>query len=227
MTARFSADGLARGARDGLALAVGIFLYGAGFGLVAAQAQLALAEALAMSAGVFSGSAQLAALNLMATGEFTLWSLAATVLLVNARYLLFGAALRPWLSAATPARAYGTLLLTGDANWMLTMRAIARGEEDRAYLAGTGLPLVVAWLGGTAVGVPGGRILPDPETLAADLLLPAFAATMSAAMLRGGGPVLPAAVGAGVALALAPVAGAGIAVIAAGLCGAAAAAARV
>ncbi len=226
MTARFSRDGLWRGARDGVPLAFGIFLYGAGFGLVAVQAQMALGPALAMSATVFSGSAQLAALNLMATGQFTLWTLAATILLMNARYFLFGAALRPWLSAATPAQAYGTLMLTGDANWIVTMRAIARGEEDRAYLAGTGLPLVVAWLGGTATGVLGGSMLAEPRTFAADLLLPAFAATMAAGMMRDGAPVLPAVVGAGVALALAPVVGAGLAIIAAGLCGAAAAAAR-
>ncbi len=227
MSAPFTAGGFVRGARDALPLALGIFLYGAGFGLVAVQAKMAMGPALAMSAAVFSGSAQLAALNLISTAAFTLWSLAATILLMNARYLLFGAALRPWLSAASPAQAYGTLMVTGDANWLLTMRAIGQGEQDRAYLAGTGLPLAVAWLSGTAAGVAGGSALPSPEALAADLLLPAFAATMMAGMLRsGGGRALPALVGAGVALAAAPFAGAGIAIILAGLCGGAAAAAR-
>jgi predicted branched-subunit amino acid permease len=226
LTPRFTGNGLLRGARDAVPLALGIFLYGVGFGLVAAQAELALAGALAMSAAVFSGSAQLAALNLIATGHFTLWALAATILLVNARYLLFGAALRPWLSAASPAQVCGSLLLTGDANWLLTMRAIERGEADRAYLAGSGLPTAIGWLSGTAVGVAGGRFLPSPEVLAADLLLPAFAATMMAGILRTGVSALPAVIGATAALVLAPLAGPGLAIIGAGLVGAAAAALR-
>ncbi len=224
--APFTRAGLRRGARDGLPLAFGILLYGAGFGLIAAQAQMALAEAMAMSAAVFSGSAQLAAMNLMAAGPFTLWSLAATVLLINARYLLFGAALRPWLSAATPAQACGSLLVLGDANWLLTMRAAEAGEEDRAYLAGSGLVTGAGWLVGTALGVVAGSVLPAPERLAADLLLPAFAAAMMAAMLPRPGAWAPAAVGAAVALAVAPVLGNGLAIIAAGLAGALSAALR-
>jgi predicted branched-subunit amino acid permease len=226
MTAPFTRGGLARGARDGSPLAFGILLYGAGFGLIAAQAQMALGPAMAMSAGVFSGSAQLAAMNLMTTGAFTLWSLAATVLLINARYLLFGAAIRPWLSAATPAQAYASLLVLGDANWLLTLRAVERGEDDRAYLAGSGLVTGAGWLAGTALGVLAGRILPEPERLAADLLLPAFAAAMMAAMLPRRGAWVPAAAGAAVALALAPLIGNGLAIIAAGIAGAAAAAVR-
>jgi len=48
-----------------------------------------------MSATVYSGSAQLAAMNLIAIGHLTPVSLAATILLMNAGYLMFGAALHP------------------------------------------------------------------------------------------------------------------------------------
>lgn len=219
-------DGLRRGLRDGLPLGLGILVYGVAVGLVAVQLQITLLPALAMSAAVYSGSAQLAAMNLMQTGQVTLVALAATILLMNARYVLFGAALRPWLGQTTPLRAYGSLLLTGDANWIVVMRAIERGEQDRAYLAGTGLPMAAGWLSGTAIGVVSGNVLPDPHTLAADLMLPAFAAAMMTGMLRARSSVLPAGVGAGVALAVAQVAGPGWAIIAAGLAGAGVAAAR-
>jgi len=153
-----------------------------------------------MSATVYSGSAQLAAMNLIATGHLTLVALAATILLMNARYLMFGAALHPWLSQTSGPRAHGSLLLTGDANWILVMRAIARGETDRAYLAGSGVPMLVGWLSGTAFGVLAGHILPDPKVLAADMMLPAFAASMMAGMMRGRVSYVAAAVGAGMAL---------------------------
>lgn len=136
MRAMFSYDGFRRGARDGVPLAVSIFAYGVGFGLVAAQAGFGVGKAVATSAAIYSGTAQLAAVNLLATGEATLWALFATILVINARYLLFGAALQPWLWSAGPLRAYGSLLLLGDGNWLMTMRAIRAGEVTGLTLPG-------------------------------------------------------------------------------------------
>jgi predicted branched-subunit amino acid permease len=115
-------------------------------------------------------------------------------------------------------------LLIGDANWIATMRAAEKGEEDRAYLAGTGVPLNAAWLAGTLVGVLFGGILPDPRALGADLMLPCFAAAMMAAMVRSRAALVPVAVGAAAALLVTRAAGTGWGIIAAGLAGAAVAA---
>jgi predicted branched-subunit amino acid permease len=225
MHAPFTMDGLRRGARAGLPLGAAIFVYGLAFGLVAVQTQLSLAQALATSATVYSGSAQLAAANLIQSGQAALLTLFVTVLLMNARYIMFGAALHPWLSQASPPKAWASLLLLGDANWLFVMRAIEKGEQDRAFLAGTGLPMFAGWMLGTGLGVLSGQILPDPHTLAADLMLPAFAAAMMARMLRHRTALLPAILGAGVAVAVFELAGTGWAIIAAGLAGAFAAAA--
>jgi predicted branched-subunit amino acid permease len=227
MRAAFGLAGFRRGFRVGVALGTAIFIYGLAFGLVAAQAGLSWGWALAMSISVFSGSAQLAALSVIQAGEATLLTLFATVLVMNARYLLFGATIQPWLSQAGPLRGYGSLLMIGDANWIATMRAADRGEQDRAFLAGTGVPLIGAWLGGTLVGVLFGRVLPDPHALGADLMLPAFAAAMMAVMVRAPLHLVPVAVGAAAALAVTPLAGPGWGIVAAGLSGAAVAAATV
>jgi predicted branched-subunit amino acid permease len=215
----FTWAGFLRGARDGWPLGLSIFAYGLGFGLVAAQAGFGIAKAVATSAAIYSGSAQLAAMTLLQSGEATLWALFATILVINARYILFGAALQPWLWQAGPLRAYGSLLLLGDANWMQTMRAIRDGETDRAYLAGTGAPMFLGWLVGTALGAGAVSILPDPRALGFDLMLPAFAAGMTAAMVRVRSDLVPVAVGAGAALGIAPLAGPGPAIIGAGLAG--------
>ena len=222
--ARFTWDGFRRGARDGVPLAASIFAYGLGFGLVAAQAGFSVSRAMATSAAIYSGSAQLAAVNLLQTGEATLLALFATILVINARYLLFGAALQPWLWPAGPVRSYGSLLLLGDANWMLTMRCIAGGEEDRAYLAGTGAPIALGWIAGTALGAAAVSVLPRPEALGFDLMLPAFAAAMVAAMVRQRTDLVPVAVGAGKALGSGQLLGPAAAVIGAGLAGGAVAA---
>jgi predicted branched-subunit amino acid permease len=222
--APFTLAGFRRGVPVGLALGPAIFIYGLAFGLVAAQAGVSAGWALAMSGTVFSGSAQLAALSVMQAGEATLLTLAATVLVINARYLLFGATLQPWLSQAGPLRAYSSLLLMGDANWIATLRAVDRGEEDRAFLAGTGVPLMAAWLGGTLAGVVFGATLPDPRAFGADLMLPAFAAAMMAVMVRGPAQLVPLAVGGGAALLTTPLAGSGWGIVTAGVAGAAVAA---
>lgn len=222
--APFTWSGFRRGARDGVPLAFSIFAYGLGFGLVAAQAGFGVAKAMATSAAIYSGSAQLAAVNLLQTGEATLFALFAAILVINARYLLFGAALQPWLWTAGPLRSYGSLLLLGDANWLLTMRSIAQGEEDRAYLAGTGAPIALGWLTGTALGAAAVSVLPRPEALGFDLMLPCFAAAMMAAMTRARADLVSVLVGAGAALAIAHLLGPAAGIIGAGLAGGAVAA---
>jgi predicted branched-subunit amino acid permease len=217
--ALFTLNGFRRGLRDGLPLGLSIFAYGLGFGLVAAQAGFGAAKAVATSAAIYSGSAQLAAVNLLQTGGATLAALFATILVINARYFLFGAALQPWLGQVSAPKAYGSLLLLGDANWMMTMRAIAAGEEDRAYLAGTGTPMFVGWLSGTGLGAGAVSILPTPEALGFDMMLAAFAAAMTTAMVKARADLVPVAVGAGAALVIAWVAGPALAVIGAGLAG--------
>ncbi|MGQ0565827.1 MAG: AzlC family ABC transporter permease [Gemmobacter sp.] len=221
----FTAAGFRRGVRAGLPLGVSILVYGLAFGLIAAQAGFGITSAVVTSAAIYSGSAQLAAVNLIQSGQATLATLAAAILVINARYVLFSAALRPWLGQTTPLRAYGSLLLLGDANWLVTMKAIEAGEADRAYLAGTGAPMVVAWLAGTALGVGAVGVLPSAHVLGFDLMLAAFAAAMMTAMVKVPLALVSVAVGAGAALLIAMVAGPSWGIIAAGLAGGAVAAA--
>lgn len=217
--APFGLAGFRRGFRVGLAMALPILVYGLAFGIVAAQAGMGAGMAMAYSATVFSGSAQLAAVSVMQSGQATLWAIAATVLVMNARYLLFGATLQPWLSQAGTGRSLISLLFLGDANWIATMKVIDAGEVDRAYLLGTGVPLLVVWLAGTLAGAVFGAILPDPKALGADLMLPAFAASMMAVMVKAPASLVPVAIGAGAALAMGAWAGAGWGIVAAGIAG--------
>jgi predicted branched-subunit amino acid permease len=120
---------------------------------------------------------------------------------------------------AGPLRAYVSLLLLGDANWMQTMRAIRQGEEDRAYLAGTGAPMLAGWLSGTGLGAGAVSMLPSPQVLGFDLMLAAFAVGMVTAMVKARADLVPVVVGAGAALGIAPLAGPGPAIIGAGLAG--------
>src|SRR4051812_24644826 len=92
----FTSAGFKRGFIQAQPLAIGVLAYAVMFGLLASDAGLSVLESLVMSAGVYSGSAQVAAVSGLTAGASIIVSLA-TIMLLNARYLLYGAALRPWL----------------------------------------------------------------------------------------------------------------------------------
>src|SRR5687767_7231491 len=84
----FTFAGVRRGLLLGQPLAPGAFLYGVIFGVLASERGLAWFEAALMSLLVYSGSAQLAALQGWSSSP-AIAPLVATVLLVNARYVLY------------------------------------------------------------------------------------------------------------------------------------------
>jgi len=77
----------------------------------------------------------------------------------------------------------------------------------------------VAWVGGTAIGVLGGKALGNPKAFGLDAAFPALFVALLAPQLRARTPVVAAALGAAIALSLIPFTPAGIPIIvAAGAC---------
>lgn len=91
----FTFAGVREGFITGFPVAVGVAGYGVVFGVIADQAGLSVAEAALMSATVLAGAAQLIGVELWAD-SVPMATVVATVGIVNLRYLLMGAALRPW-----------------------------------------------------------------------------------------------------------------------------------
>ena len=83
----------ARGAREMTGTALGIGAWGLLTGIAMAKSELALPLCVLMSLIVFAGSAQLAALPLLAGGA-PLWLIWATALCVNLRFVIFSAGWR-------------------------------------------------------------------------------------------------------------------------------------
>ena len=219
----FTLDGIRRGFLRAQSFSIGIFVYGLAFGLMAAQAKLSALQAVMMSAVVYSGSAQLAAIGVLGSGAGSpgalLWALVATILVINARYILFSATLRPWLGGVSPLKAYSTLYFLGDGNWMMSMRAHEAGERDAGYVFGSGLGSFLSWIVGTYLGHIAVGFAPEPHRLGLDFFLAAFAAAMMAGMVRRRGDLAIVAVAALMAPLVAHVWGFGAAVVVSGLAG--------
>ncbi|MBV1842105.1 AzlC family ABC transporter permease [Photobacterium ganghwense] len=156
-----------------------VVVFGAAFGLAASQTGLDNTSSLLMSTLVFAGASQFAALDLWGT-EVPVIPLMVTVFAINARHLLMGATLYPWLRHLPPAKRYGVMLLASDANWALSLNALSRGERGIGLLLGGGLALWSFWIVGTWLGLTFGNAIHDPVSLGLDMVMGCFLLSMVA-----------------------------------------------
>ena len=226
----FTFRGIWRGFAVGQPLTLAALAYGIAFGLLAGEVGLSALEAVLMSAAVYSGSAQLAALTMMQ--EASPWAnaglsaMAATIIIVNARYFLYGATLRPWLGQATPVQAYSTLFILADGNWILSTRAHQGGERDAGFILGSGLAMFLGWLTGTLLGSLLGALISNPAILGLDFLLVSFCTASGVAMFGGRRDMMVLIAAAVCSFAVSKFASGGWPIIAAGVAGATVAYAR-
>jgi 4-azaleucine resistance transporter AzlC len=181
------------------------------FGVLACQTGFSPLGALVMSAVVFAGSAQFAAISIIAAGG-GLGAAIGAAALMNGRFLPMGIALAPSLPGA-PLRRAAQGQTVVDASWAMALRE--GGSFDRHFLFGATAVQYVTWLGGTAIGAFAGSALGDPNALGLDAIFPAFFVALLLPELRDAGSRGVALAGAAIAFALVPVAPAGVPVLAA------------
>ena len=199
------------GFRAGVPYGLAGFLVSLSFGVLARDVGMSAIQAIAMSAIVFAGSAQFAALSIVASGG----GLGAAVLaaaLMNSRFLPMGIALAPSLPGGPVKRgAQGQTVV--DSSWAMAARG--DGTFDRFYLFGSSAPQYMTWFSGTVVGALGGDV--DTAALGLDAVFPTFFLALLIAELKDPTSRIVAVVGAVVALALTPFAPAGLPVLVASL----------
>jgi predicted branched-subunit amino acid permease len=198
------------GFREGLPFGIAALLVGVSFGVLAEPVMGAVA-AIVMSAIVFAGSSQFAALAVLASGGGAAAAIVAGALL-NTRFLAMGIALAPSLRGG-PLRRAAEGQAVVDASWALANRG--DGRFDRDLLVGATLAQYPCWVIGTVFGALGGDLLGDPRSLGLDAIFPAFFLALLWDDLRDRRALLVAGAAAALALALVPFTPAGVPVIAA------------
>lgn len=154
-----------------------VVVFGLAFGLAATQVGLDNSSIIAMSTLVFAGASQFAALELW-DAQVAIVPLALTVFAINARHLLMGATLYPWLRHLPPTKRYGVMLVASDANWAMSMQAFTRGEPAMGLLFGGGIALWSFWILGTWLGLYFGSAIQDPVSLGLDMVMGCFLLAM-------------------------------------------------
>lgn len=199
------------GMRAGIPFAAVGFVLSLSFGVLAREVGFSALGAIVMSAVVHAGSAQFAAVSILAGGGGAVAATTAAALM-NSRFLPMAASVAPSLSGGWLRRAAQGQAIV-DPSWAMARRA---GGFDRHFLFGATAVQYVAFVSGTAAGALGGSVIGDIEALGLDAVYPAFFLTLLLAELRGRGARLVALAGGLIALALVPFTPAGIPVLAAG-----------
>ena len=199
------------GVRAGVPFAIAGFLLSLSFGVLAREAGFTALQAIAMSAIVFAGSAQFAAIAIIAGGG-GLGAAVAAAAMMNSRFLPMGIALAPSLPGGPVKRAAQGQTVV-DASWAMANRG--DGTFDRWFLFGSTAVQYVTWFAGTTVGALAGDVIGDPGKLGLDAIFPTFFLALLLAELRDRRSRGVAAAGAVIALALVPIAPAGVPVLAA------------
>jgi 4-azaleucine resistance transporter AzlC len=189
-------------------IAAAVFVFGASFGVLAVAARLPTWSVVLMSLLVFAGSAQFAAIGVIAAGGSVLTAIFAGALL-NLRFIATGIAVAQSLPGGRLLRSL-MAQLSIDESYALSVRAGTPGRPDGRTLLVTGALLYVVWIAGTSIGALLGPVLGDPKRLGLDAAFPAGFVALLWPMLSGRHAVRCAIGGAVVALALAPFAPPGI-----------------
>jgi predicted branched-subunit amino acid permease len=176
----WSLAGLALGARLALPILPGMVAFALAVGATAARKGFSLFDMMLMNGFVYAGASQMVAMEIW-PDRVTFGAIAALALVtatVNARLLLMGASLRPWLAPLPAWQSYPMLHFNTDPGWLIAMRYRAEGGNDAAVFVGGALIIFALWMTATAAGYLLGALVANPRAVGLDLVMPIFFATM-------------------------------------------------
>jgi 4-azaleucine resistance transporter AzlC len=187
---RFTRDGFVRGYVKTLPIAVGVAVFGLAYGLLAGQHGLSLLETGLMSTLVFAGSSQMLALQLW-DDPLPVAGIVLAAAIINLRYVMMTAALKPWLGPLRPVLSYGSVFFTADENWAVSIAEMRAGGRDAGFFIGSGLALWSFWVVSGLAGRAFGGALPAPERWGLDFIGTAVFTALAGRMWRGRRDLVP------------------------------------
>lgn len=206
---------------DGLGIVVSAVGFGFVFGLAArTSGHYSVIEAMAMSTIAFAGAAQFAVVGYVASG--VAWpAIVVLTALLNARHILYSAALAPWFRGRSfGERAVAAHLLTDEA-FALSIAHFRRiGRFDPVgYWYPAIVTTLIPWNLATFAGVTIGDAIVEPKRLGIDVIFPAAMIGLAVGLITGRREIVAAVAGATVAVAASLAVSPTIGVIAGGLIG--------
>jgi predicted branched-subunit amino acid permease len=176
----WTAAGLRHGVRLGLPVTPGVIAFGLIVGAVAERQGLTFIDHMALTVLVYSGIAQLVALEiwpkLLDFG--TVATLSALTAVIGSRLFLMSVSMRPWFGKLPWWQSSPGLFMLTDASWLIAMRYQGEGGRDPAAYYGAAFIITLGWFAGTAAGYFLGGLVVEPKKYGLDLVLPVFFVAM-------------------------------------------------
>ncbi len=151
------------GLKDGTPPLFGIVAWGLVVGVAMVKSGLTVMQALGMTLVVFAGSAQLAALPLIAAAA-PVWVIFLTAVVVNLRFVIFAALMAPHFAKLPLLRRFLLGFGTGDLTTALYLQRFPSEKPEAgklSYLRGLLYPNWIAWQGGSIAGIFLGSAVPS------------------------------------------------------------------
>jgi 4-azaleucine resistance transporter AzlC len=208
-------------ALDGLAIIVSGVGFGFVYGLAArTEAGFSPIDVMAMSVIAFAGAAQFAAIGFVVSG--VPWIVIGGLTgLLNARHVLYSAALAPWFRGRPLAeRALAAHFLTDEAFALSTAHFRRLGRFDAyGYWFAAVVVDAIPWILGSLAGAVIGESLVDPERLGLDVIFPAAMIGLAVVLMTGRRELVAAVVGGVVAVGVSLAVSTTVGIIAGGVVG--------
>ena len=196
--------------RDCLVVSLAVGVIGVTFGVFAEAAGFDLAQIVVMSALVFTGASQFAAVGVIEDGGSG-GAAVGSALLLAARNALYGPVARRALPSAMLARLGSAHFVIDETTAMAAAQDDSRDARGAFWLTATTLWLF--WNSGSVAGALLGAVLGEPETWGLDAAFPAMFVALLAPHVRTAANRTAALVAAAVALGAVPVTASGIPIL--------------
>lgn len=155
-------DQFKQGFRSVLPIISGIIPFGAVMGSAFSEANLSFWQALLMNSVVYAGAAQLATVDLMKMNA-AIFVVVATGLIINLRFLLYSAAMSPYLKEASPLIKFMCAFTLTDQSYA-AMSAnhdkFKTNSEASSFYLGTAACMMLTWQGAVIAGFIFGNFAP-------------------------------------------------------------------
>ncbi|WP_299592377.1 AzlC family ABC transporter permease [uncultured Microbulbifer sp.] len=146
------------GMREAIPLLGGYVPVAISFGLIAVQSGFSGWEAVLISTLVYAGASQFLFVAMVAAGA-PLWFVVLMTLLINARHVVYGPNIAPWLSQSR----WWPWLMHGLTDQIFALSHVRlpqlRAEDRMGWYIGASVVAWFSWIGGTAVGAIAGKEL--------------------------------------------------------------------
>jgi 4-azaleucine resistance transporter AzlC len=195
-----------------------VSVFGVSYGVLATAAGMPAWLAVLMSALVFAGSAQFAAVAILGAGGAAASAVLSGALL-NSRYLATGAVAARVLQPRPRWQRFLLAQLVVDESFALAVGAGTPEQPDQRMLIASGTALYLGWIGGSALGAVLGPVVGDPTTFGLDAAFPALFIGLLWPLLARRSGRIAAAAGLAAAVVLLPFTSPGVALAGAAVAG--------